>query len=166
MHCAQSDPSNTNRHIQMLPFSLMEQKMRADCIIRFPPSRVLRWLPSAPSEICDVPPSITADSHLAGTLLLKLCNNVPRKDVEGNKTCVNNYKASSASQSISLAERKLRRRISHCSSDSVCRIFAFRRISQEGSEVRSSEGKHRWSRFSILLTEPLTGEKHLFCFLG
>lgn len=35
--------------------------------------------PSAVGEIWDVSPSITTDSHLAGMLLLKLCDNVPRK---------------------------------------------------------------------------------------
>lgn len=67
-----SDLSNTNRHIQMLSFSLMEQKMRGNCITPLPPSRVLHFPPSALSEICDVPPSITTDSHLAWMLLLKL----------------------------------------------------------------------------------------------
>lgn len=56
---APSDPSDANSRVQTLPFSLMERKTRGDCIIRLPPSRVLRFLPSAPGEIRDVPPSIT-----------------------------------------------------------------------------------------------------------
>lgn len=91
------------------PFSLMKQKIRGDCIIRFPPSRVLRFLPSAPGEICDVPPSITTMSHLARMPLLKLCDNVPGKDVYSNTTSVNNYEADSLSGAISWTGWRFRR---------------------------------------------------------
>lgn len=86
---------HTNRHIQMLSFSVMEQKIRGDCIIHLPPSRVLRFLPYAPSAICDVPPSIITHSHFVSKPLLKLWNDVPLKDVLGIRTCVNKLKTCS-----------------------------------------------------------------------
>lgn len=99
-HYAPSDPSNTNRRIQMLPpFSLMEQKTRGDCIIHFTPSRVLRFLPSAPSENMRCSAIYHHRFSFSRMLLLKLCDSVPgkkkKKDVRGSSTRVNNYEACS-----------------------------------------------------------------------
>ena len=96
MHYALSDPSNTNRRIQMLPPSVWWSRKceaiassilhQAGCCVSF---HLL------PAKICDVPPSITADSHLAGCFCSSCATVCPRKkkkkDVWGSSTRVNNY---------------------------------------------------------------------------
>lgn len=61
------------------PFSLMEQKTRGDCIIHFTPSRVLRFLPSAPSENMRCSAIYHHRLSFSRMLLLKLCDSVPGK---------------------------------------------------------------------------------------
>lgn len=61
------------------PFSLMEQKTRGDCIIHFTPSRVLRFLPSAPSENMRCSAIYHHRFSFSRMLLLKLCDSVPGK---------------------------------------------------------------------------------------
>lgn len=52
-----------------------------------------------PAKICDVPPSITTDSHLAGCFCSSCATVCPekkkKKDVRGSSTRVNNYEACS-----------------------------------------------------------------------